>query len=97
MAVVGLSLAMISSSCGSGQSPNAAPAAAPAATTPATTAEARFLQRYVTTDGRVIRLDQGGDIVSEGQAYGMLIAEAAGRPATVRAIWTWTRQHLAAL
>ena len=35
----------------------------------------RFLAGYVTGDGRVIRRDQGGDIVSEGQAYGMLIAE----------------------
>jgi Glycosyl hydrolases family 8 len=54
----------------------------------------RFLTRYVTTDGRVIRHDQGGDIVSEGQAYAMLIAEIADKPATVRTIWSWTREHL---
>ena len=42
----------------------------------------------------MIRHDQGGDIVSEGQAYGMLIAEVAGRPALVRTIWSWTDAHL---
>jgi endoglucanase len=54
----------------------------------------RFLAHYVTGDGRVIRHDQGGDIVSEGQAYGMLIAEIADRPSTVRTIWAWTSGHL---
>lgn len=58
------------------------------------TAAERFLARYVTADGRVIRHDQGGDIVSEGQAYGMLIAELAGRADLVRTIWSWTAGHL---
>jgi endo-1,4-beta-D-glucanase Y len=53
-----------------------------------------FLGRYVQSDGRVARLDQGNDTVSEGQAYGMLLAEVAGRPATVRRIWQWTHAHL---
>jgi endoglucanase len=48
----------------------------------------------VTGDGRVIRHDQGGDIVSEGQAYAMLIAEIADRPTLVRTIWSWTARHL---
>jgi Glycosyl hydrolases family 8 len=62
---------------------------------PSTTAAAtRFLNRYVTSDGRVIRHDQGGDIVSEGQAYAMLIAEVAQRPALVRTIWSWTNERL---
>ena len=69
--------------CGSGGSPSSA-----------TGATERFLARYVTTDGRVIRHGQGGDIVSEGQAYAMLLAETAGRPALVRTIWSWTRMHL---
>lgn len=72
------------SSCG-GSSPAPGPKSADA--------EA-FLDRYVTSDGRVLRRDQGGDIVSEGQAYGMLIAEAANRPSTVRRIWSWTSEHL---
>jgi endoglucanase len=62
---------------------------------PSTRAAAdRFLARYVTSDGRVIRHDQGGDIVSEGQAYAMLIAEVAGRPALARTVWSWTAAHL---
>jgi endoglucanase len=48
----------------------------------------------VTSDGRVIRHDQGGDIVSEGQAYAMLLAEVAHQPALVRTIWSWTSAHL---
>jgi len=60
----------------------------------ATAADDRFLSRYVTGDGRVIRHDQGDDIVSEGQAYAMLVAEASGQPARVRTIWSWTREHL---
>lgn len=53
-----------------------------------------FLATYVNSQGAVIRRDQGGDVVSEGQAYGMLIAELAGRPAEVRRIWSWTSAHL---
>jgi len=53
-----------------------------------------FLSGYVTPDGRVLRHDQGDDIVSEGQAYGMLAAELAGRDDLARSIWTWTRHHL---
>lgn len=59
--------------------------------TPATDS---FLRTYVRPDGQVVRLDQGGDTVSEGQAYGMLLAEAAGNTARFRDIWTWTRDHL---
>jgi endo-1,4-beta-D-glucanase Y len=42
----------------------------------------------------VLRHDQGDDIVSEGQAYGMLIAELAGRDDLVSTIWSWTKDHL---
>ena len=41
-----------------------------------------------------MRTDQGGDTVSEGQAYGMLIAAGVGDEARFRAVWDWTRQHL---
>jgi endoglucanase len=54
-----------------------------------------FLTDYVSADGRVLRHDQGDDIVSEGQAYGMLIAETAGRADAARTIWGWTKAHLA--
>jgi endoglucanase len=55
---------------------------------------ARFLQGYGRPDGRVVRLDQGHDTVSEGQAYGMLLAETAGDYARFRRIWQWTHAHL---
>jgi endoglucanase len=55
---------------------------------------ARFLETYARPDGRVVRLDQGGDTVSEGQAYGMLLAQAAGDNAAFGRIWTWTQKHL---
>jgi len=54
----------------------------------------QFLGRYVRPNGRVVRPDQSWDTVSEGQAYGMLLAEIAGRPAVFGRIWHWTRSHL---
>ena len=54
----------------------------------------RFLDEYVESDGRVVRRDEGGDVVSEGQAYGMLIAVAVGDETRFRSIWKWTRTHL---
>ncbi len=60
----------------------------------AAAAASHFLQTYVAPDGAVVRYDQGGDVVSEGQAYGMLIAELAGRPAVALQIWSWTKSHL---
>jgi endoglucanase len=54
----------------------------------------RFLDRYVTSDGRVQRIDQGGDTVGEGQAYGMLIAAAVGDEERFDAIWQWTKDNL---
>jgi endo-1,4-beta-D-glucanase Y len=53
-----------------------------------------FLDHYVEGDGRVVRRDEGNDVVSEGQAYGMLIAVALGDAARFRAIWDWTKSHL---
>jgi endoglucanase len=64
------------------------------AASPQQQAAAAFLSRYARSDGRVIRIDQGGDTVSEGQAYGMLLAEVAGDTATFGRIWGWTRDHL---
>jgi endo-1,4-beta-D-glucanase Y len=64
------------------------------AASPGQRAAARFLADYTRPDGQVVRPDQGGDTVSEGQAYGMLLAEAAGDHAAFRRIWQWTRSHL---
>jgi endo-1,4-beta-D-glucanase Y len=65
-----------------------------AGASPPQQAAARFLAGYVRPDGRVARLDQGGDTVSEGQAYGMLLAEAAGDHGAFARIWAWARDHL---
>ena len=54
----------------------------------------RFLDRYVQGDGRVSRIDEGGDTVGEGQAYGMLIAAASGDSQRFDQIWNWTKQNL---
>src|SRR5271165_151347 len=53
-----------------------------------------FLSRYVEADGRVVRRDQGGDSVSEGQAYGLLLAQSVGDHRAFARIWEWTRTHL---
>lgn len=52
-----------------------------------------FLKTYVT-GGRVVRRDQGGDTVSEGQAYALLIALGAKDQAAFDSLWRWTSQHL---
>src|SRR5579875_560781 len=73
----------------------AACSARSASGTPARAGDAAaFLATYVTTDGRVVRPDQGGDTVSEGQAYALLIAEASGDAARFATVWNWTRTHL---
>ena len=58
----------------------------------ARSAAADFLDRYVDPDGRVVRRDQGGDTVSEGQSYGLLLAQVAQRPELERSIDAWTER-----
>jgi endoglucanase len=53
-----------------------------------------FLDRYVGSDGRVVRHDQGGDTVSEGQAYALLLAVATDDRARFDKVWGWTTAHL---
>jgi endo-1,4-beta-D-glucanase Y len=60
----------------------------------AVAAARHFLSRYVDADGRVVRHDQGGDTVGEGQAYGMLLAAAIGDSQRFDAIWGWTKNNL---
>ena len=62
--------------------------------TPGSDPAGPFLDRYVTPDGRVVRPDQGGDTVSEGQAYALLVAVAAGDEARFDTVWDWTRRNL---
>lgn len=52
-----------------------------------------FLEAWVE-DGRVIRRDQGGDTVSEGQAYGLLISLGVGDERSFDEIWEWTEKNL---
>jgi endoglucanase len=53
-----------------------------------------FLSGYVDPDGRVVRRDQGGDTVGEGQAYAMLAAAAIGDGARFDRVWGWTQAHM---
>jgi endoglucanase len=58
-------------------------------------ADARaFLERYEASTGRVVRKDQGGDTVSEGQGYAMLLSVAIGARHQFAAAWSWERTHL---
>jgi endoglucanase len=60
----------------------------------ATHAVRRFLTDYVDREGRVVRHDQGGDTVSEGQGYALLLSVAIGDRQTFDRVWQWTRRHL---
>jgi endoglucanase len=53
-----------------------------------------FLGRYLQPSGRIARTDEGGDSVSEGQAYALLMAVALGNEERFRRIWSWTDEHL---
>jgi endoglucanase len=70
------------------------PAARSSAEAAAGASASRFLARYVGPDGRVIRHDQGGDTVSEGQAYAMLLAAATGDRRRFATVWRWTQRNL---
>ncbi|HEX3979669.1 MAG TPA: glycosyl hydrolase family 8, partial [Acidimicrobiales bacterium] len=61
---------------------------------PAMHLAATFLDNYMDSDGRIVRHDQGGDTVSEGQAYGLLLAVAAHDAARFASIWSWTKENL---
>jgi hypothetical protein len=54
----------------------------------------RFLDTYVDPDGRVVRRDQDGDTVSEGQAYALLVAAATADRHRFDLVWAWTVEHL---
>jgi endoglucanase len=69
------------------------PSATPAPVESLDEAADRFLDEWVE-DGRVVRRDQGGDTVSEGQAYGLLIALAADDERAFADIWAWTQDNL---
>ena len=64
------------------------------ARTEALAAADEFFDRYLQPSGRIARTDQGGDTVSEGQAYGLLLAAATGDEERFRRVWAWTDEHL---
>lgn len=70
------------------------PTSADGAVTRARDAARRFLDGYVDRDGRVVRHDEGGDTVSEGQAYAMLLAVALEDADGFARVWEWTRTNI---
>ena len=62
-------------------------------TTNATALGRAFLADW-TEGGRVVRRDQGSDTVSEGQAYGMLIALSLKDEKSFDSLWKWTENNL---
>lgn len=64
------------------------------ANTDAVRAARAFLDRYVEPDGRVVRHDQGGDTVAEGQSYGLVLTQVVGDQQSFDRIWAWTNDHL---
>lgn len=53
-----------------------------------------YKQRFVTAEGRVVDTGNDGISHSEGQGWGMLLAEANGDRETFERLWRWTRQSL---
>ncbi|TIH39318.1 class F sortase [Subtercola vilae] len=86
---VGLTLA----GCTAAPAPAPTTTAAPTGVAGANQVATRFLTEYVDS-GRVVRRDQGSDTVSEGQAYGMLLAVGVNDKATFDSIWSWTQTNL---
>jgi endoglucanase len=96
MAVLGLALCALAG-CGGSSSGTTTSSASSVILRPrdrAVSSARAFLKRYVTPDGRVSRLDQGGDTVGEGQAYGMLLAAAIGDQKRFDLIWGWTKSNI---
>lgn len=56
----------------------------------------QYRSRFITADGRVIDKDNdpNGVTHTEGQGYGMLLAEAAGDQRQFSLLWQWTQSHL---
>lgn len=54
-----------------------------------------YRHAFVTSEGRVVRPEHGGDTVSEGQAYTLLRAVWMDDRATFDRVWRWTRANLA--
>jgi endoglucanase len=57
---------------------------------------ASYKERFVSSEGRVIDNGNGGVSHSEGQGYGLILAQANGDRETFERIWNWTKTNLAA-
>ena len=92
--------AALSAAC-SGPARDAQPSALDASSRPSDAPDERaraaaraFLDQYVEPDGRVVRHDQGGDTVSEGQSYALLLADVVDDGELADRVAAWTREHL---
>lgn len=99
LVAVGATWALAVAACGApapgpSRTEATSPAAQRGADQAAVDAAQAFLAGYVDSDGRTVRRDQGGDTVSEGQGYAMLLAVAIGDQRTFDNVWSWTAAHL---
>jgi endoglucanase len=95
VALLALALAGVAAAgCGGGSDDDSDEPARPATDGRSDAAARRFLDTYVADDGRVQRIDEGGDTVGEGQAYGMLLAAAVRDEERFDLIWNWTKDNL---
>ncbi len=93
VAVVGVVLALALRSTEPGEQAITEPVDA-GAIDQARVAALEFLDTYMRDDGRVERTDQGGDTVSEGQAYAMMLAAGIGDPVRFQVAWGWAKDNL---
>jgi hypothetical protein len=66
----------------------------PVQSSPEQSASQKFFADYVQSDGRVVRTDQGGDTVSEGQADALRLAIGDDDADGFDRVWSWTRDNL---
>lgn len=55
----------------------------------------RYKSRFMTEEGRIVDTGNGDISHSEGQGFGMLLAEWHNDRAAFDSLWQWTRRHLA--
>lgn len=55
---------------------------------------AGYKMKFILTNGRVVRPEDGNDTVSEGQAYGMLFAVYMNDKKTFDKCFQWAEQNL---
>jgi len=53
-----------------------------------------YVDRFITDEGRVIDTGNGNISHSEGQGWGMMLAQHYGDQQTFHKLWQWTRQQL---